>query len=143
MVVQSKVDYIDESEWKSERQKIFGWIEKWRHAWESKDMSSYMSYYGDKFKSMGMNKNRWMKYKTSLSTRYSYIKVQLLHVQAFKHQGKFMIRFLQQYESNQKQDFGEKILYVQDSPEGMGIVGEEWAAKPQAALSASTADSGR
>lgn len=137
MVVQSSVDYLDETEWKSEREKIFSWIEKWRTAWESKDLDSYMKYYSDNFKSLGMNKAKWKRYKRTLAERYSYIKVHLLNVQAFKHQGKFMIRFLQQYESDQKQDFGEKALYVQDSPSGLSIVGEEWAAKQQASLAAS------
>lgn len=142
MVVQSNVDYLTEAEWKSEREKIFGWIDKWRAAWESKDIDGYIQYYSEKFKSMGMNKTKWMRYKRTLIERYSYIKVGLLHVQAFKHQGKFMIRFLQKYESDQKQDFGEKTLYVQDSPNGLSIVGEEWAAKSGANLAVSSATDG-
>lgn len=137
MVVQSNVEYLPESEWKSEREKIFGWLDKWRAAWETKSIADYMQYYSDKFKSMGMNKEKWMRYKSALNGRYSFIKVHLLQIQAFKHRGKFMIRFLQQYESNQKQDFGEKTLYVQDSPSGLGIVGEEWSARSQSNLAAS------
>jgi murein L,D-transpeptidase YafK len=129
MVVQSNVEYMDPAQWKSEREKIFGWLDKWRQAWETKDLDNYMTYYDDNFHSLGMNKAKWKRYKHSLGDKYSFIKVSLSDIQAFKHNGKFMIRFMQKYESDQKQDLGEKILYVQDASYGMGIVGEEWMAK--------------
>lgn len=136
MVVQNNVEYLKPDAWTSERSKIFGWLEKWRAAWETKDLDNYMNYYSEKFHSMGMNKKRWRSYKQFLTEKYSFIKVALSDIQAFKHQGKFMIRFFQKYESDKKQDFGEKVLYVQDADNGMGIVGEEWFAKPEANLAA-------
>lgn len=138
MVVQSEVEYLTPDEWKGEREKIFSWIEKWRMAWEAKDLDRYMNCYNDDFKSMGMNKSKWKRYKGALIEKYEYIKVALQNVQAFKHQGKFMIRFLQRYESDKKQDFGEKFLYVQDDGSGMGIVGEEWVPKNEAHLASSS-----
>jgi len=141
MVVQSRVDYLTPEDWQAEREKLFSWIEKWRTAWEAKDLDKYMEYYDEAFRSNGMNKTKWRAYKTALTEKYSYIKVNLKEVQAFKHQGKFMIRFLQQYESDQKQDFGEKILYIQDSTKGLGIVGEVWQAKAQPSLASSNTGS--
>lgn len=138
MVVQMNVEYMEPAQWKSEREKIFAWLEKWRKAWETKDLDHYMGFYNENFNSLGMNKVKWRRYKRTLGEKYSFIKVNLSDIQAFKHQGKFMIRFLQHYESDQKQDFGEKVLYVQDAMNGMGIVGEEWFAK-RTNLSASTA----
>jgi murein L,D-transpeptidase YafK len=139
MVVQGQVDYIEPEIWKSEREKIFGWLDKWRLTWETKDLDNYMQFYDENFESQGMNKAKWRHHKRSLGDRYSYIKVALSDIQAFKHQGKFMIRFLQTYESNQKQDFGEKILYVQDSAKGLSIVGETWAPRHQSAIASSIA----
>jgi len=138
MVVESKVEYLTPEQWQSERSKILAWVEKWRSAWETKDIDKYISYYKDNFSSMRMNKARWKKYKSILAENYKYIKVGLENVQVFKHQDKFMFRFLQKYESDRKQDFGEKFLYVQDNQDGMGIVGEEWVPKNQANLAATS-----
>jgi murein L,D-transpeptidase YafK len=138
MVVESKVEYLSPEEWKSERAKILGWVEKWRAAWETKDIDQYISFYKDNFKSMHMNKARWKKYKSILATNYKFIKVNLENVQVFKHGDKFMFRFLQHYESDKKEDFGEKFLYVQDTKDGMGIVGEEWVPKNETNLASST-----
>lgn len=138
MVVQPKIDYLTVEEWNSERQKMIDWLEKWRAAWMTKDLDKYMAYYSENFHSLGMNKSKWRRYKSGLSDKYTFIKVNLTNIQAFKHQDKFMIRFMQEYASDQKQDFGEKILYVQDIPSGMGIVGEQWNAKTQADLASSS-----
>jgi murein L,D-transpeptidase YafK len=137
MIVESKVDYLTPEEWQGERSKIMAWVEKWRAAWETKNIDQYISYYKDSFKSMRMNKSRWKKYKSILAANYKFIKVGLDNVQVFKHGDKFMFRFLQRYESDRKQDFGEKFLYVQDNKEGMGIVGEEWVPRNEANLASS------
>ncbi len=141
MIVQSKVEYLSPEQWKFEREKIFSWLEKWREAWETKDLDNYMQYYDSQFTSNGMNKSRWRRYKAALTEKYTWIKVKLHEIQAFKHQGKFMIRFLQQYQSDQKEDFGEKYLYVEDRSSGLGIVGEEWKPQQEAHLAASAASS--
>lgn len=138
MVVESKVEYVTPEAWQSERKKILDWIEKWREAWQDKNINQYISYYKDDFKSMHMNKARWKKYKSILASNYKYIKVDLENVQIFKHQDKFMFRFLQHYESDKKEDFGEKFLYVEDNSQGMGIVGEEWVPKNEANIASSS-----
>ena len=37
-----------------------------------------------------------------------------------------VVRFLQEYTSDQHADFGEKVLFLKKEPNGFKIVGEQW-----------------
>ncbi|NJL26329.1 MAG: hypothetical protein HC902_15050, partial [Calothrix sp. SM1_5_4] len=86
------------------------WIEDWRKSWSGKDLESYMAQYSERFRSMGMNKDRWRQYKKALNDRYKFIDIALKDVQIFNQGPKIVFRFLQSYKSDAKEDFGAKII---------------------------------
>lgn len=126
IVVVNQVTYLNEAQW-SEQKRIFSqWLEDWRQTWMGKDFEKYMAQYSEKFRGNGMNKSQWRRYKQSLGERYKFIDVALKDVQIFNHGSKIVLRFLQNYKSDMKEDFGSKILYALKSGDKYEIIGETW-----------------
>lgn len=126
IVVVNKVDYLNEKQWEANKKMFSDWLESWRTTWMGKDLDKYMSQYSERFRGNGMNKNRWRAYKKALGERYKFIDVALKDVQIFNHGSKIVFRFLQEYKSDMKEDFGSKILYVSKNGDTYEIIGETW-----------------
>lgn len=127
IVVVNQVQYLTEGQWLEQRQRFSQWLEDWRLTWMGKDLEKYMAQYSERFRSNGMNKARWREYKKSLGDRYKFIDVSLKDVQIFNHGSKIVLRFLQDYKSDMKEDFGAKMLYALKNGDRYEIVGENWA----------------
>jgi murein L,D-transpeptidase YafK len=128
MLIVGEVEYVDPPRWQELRQERNAWLESWRKTWMGKDLDVYMSQYSERFKSMGMNKERWRSYKKNLADRYQFIDVALQDVQIFMQGPKVVFRFLQNYKSDQKADFGTKMIYALKEGDAYRIVGETWEA---------------
>ncbi|MBX3023245.1 MAG: L,D-transpeptidase family protein [Bdellovibrionales bacterium] len=126
IVIAKEIEYVDAAKWQATREQIGAWLESWRTAWMGKDLDAYMSQYSERFKSQGMNKERWKTYKKTLADRYKYIEVALKDVQIFNQGPRVVFRFLQDYKSDRKQDFGAKTIYVLKNGNTWEIVGETW-----------------
>ncbi len=128
IIVQNKVDYMTPKEWTQKSTEYLKWLQGWKEAWENKNIENYISFYDGQFKSMGMNLNKWKTFKESLNEKYSFIRVDLDHIDVFKHGEKYVFRFLQNYQSDQNKDVGQKHLYVKKDSEGqLKILGEDWS----------------
>jgi len=138
MVISNSVEYVDTKTWQELRGRYQSWLEEWRKSWTGKDIESYLAQYSDRFMSNGMNKNKWRDYKKGLAGRYSFIEVSLKDVQIFNQGPKIVLRFLQSYKSDQKEDYGSKILYALKTGDKYEIIGESWEplASPAATASA-------
>jgi len=126
IVVVNQVEYLNEAQWNAQRRTFSQWLEDWRQTWMGKDFDKYMAQYSERFQSNGMNKERWRAFKKSLGERYKFIDVNLKDVQIFNHGQKIVLRFLQTYKSDMKEDFGTKILYALKNGDRYEIVGESW-----------------
>jgi hypothetical protein len=62
-----------------------------------------------------------------LNERYKSIAVKISKPLIFAYKGRAVVRFLQEYTSDQHTDFGEKVLYLHKGTKGYQIVGETWA----------------
>ncbi|HVK61986.1 MAG TPA: L,D-transpeptidase family protein [Bdellovibrionales bacterium] len=104
------------------------WLNNWKSAWEAKNIDAYISAYGDEFHSMDMNMNReqWKTYKTNLNSQYKTITVRLSKPAILADRDRVIVRFLQEYTSDQHADFGEKVLFVKRTGDQFKIVGEQW-----------------
>jgi hypothetical protein len=138
IVVVNQVDYLPEAEWLSEQGKLKAWLEGWRTAWSSKDLDGYMALYSDQFRANNMSKSQWRRYKQTLANRYSFIDINLKDVQIFVQGPKIVVRFLQMYKSDQKNDVGDKILYALRVKDKLQIIGENWEVVPENFLATST-----
>lgn len=128
ILVFNKVNYISRQELQSSRQKITQLIENWRKSWTDQNIEAYIEFYGENFKSLGMNKRRWKRYKQSLNEKYNTISVAVNMPIIYKHNDELVVRFLQDYQSDTLSDFGEKSLYLKrnSTTEDFKIYGEEW-----------------
>ncbi len=126
IVIADKVEWVAAPEIENKRTSILKWLENWRSSWENKNLDQYMSFYGDEFKSMKMDKAKWRAFKKGLNEKYQYIKVKTVQPYAIAHGDEVIIRFLQEYESDHKTDSGEKFLYLKRKGNDFKIVGEEW-----------------
>jgi murein L,D-transpeptidase YafK len=102
------------------------WIESWRIAWEAKDMDHYIEAYSPNFKSQHMNRAQWKAFKTHLGEEYKQITVKLSKPTILTDRDRAVVRFLQEYTSDQHADFGEKVLYLKKESNGYRIIGEQW-----------------
>jgi murein L,D-transpeptidase YafK len=104
------------------------WLEDWRSAWMEKRIDAYIDHYDESFESLGMNRSQWRSFKDRLNRTYQTIDVRLSRPKFLVHGNRAVVRFLQQYQSDQVQDFGEKTLYLRRrSPQGpWKIVSEQW-----------------
>ncbi|MCB0413714.1 MAG: L,D-transpeptidase family protein, partial [Bdellovibrionales bacterium] len=127
IIIEDKINYIDESKIKRQRTELLTWLEGWKRSWESKSLDAYMDYYSDQFKSKKMDKSKWKVYKEELNKKYNYISVQLSSPSIYKADKKYIVRFAQTYSSDQNSDFGEKTLYIKKENGQFKIVGENWA----------------
>lgn len=104
-------------------------VQKWREAWSQKDLTTYMDHYSEEFRSAGMNKRRWERFKAGLNRAYETIDVKISDPSIFVHGDHMVVRFLQSYQSDKKADYGEKVLYWEKESDGQWrIVGESWDA---------------
>jgi murein L,D-transpeptidase YafK len=120
--------------------KLVSWLDAWRAAWESKDLDSYMSFYDDGFKSMGMSKSQWRTYKERLNRNYQTITVQISQPLALEHRGRAIVRFVQRYASDQVSDIGEKTLHLTNINGDWKILSETWRADASPAALAAVTD---
>lgn len=127
ILIQDKIQIVPSKELTRASTELNQWIEDWRHAWETKDLETYIAKYGDDFRSLNMNKDQWREHKSKLNEQYKSISVRLSRPAIFMDRDQTVIRFLQEYTSDQHSDFGEKILYVKKTEQGYKIVGETWA----------------
>jgi murein L,D-transpeptidase YafK len=126
IVVINQVNYLTEAQWTDQRKVFSQWLEDWRQTWMGKDFDKYMDQYSERFIGNGMTKTQWRAYKKNLGDNYKFIEVNLKDVQIFNHGTKIVLRFLQDYKSDKKKDFGAKILYAMKNGERYEIVGETW-----------------
>lgn len=105
-------------------------LSKWLEAWKTENIDEYMKFYSEKFFSLKMNFEKWRQYKTELATKYEQIQVSLYSPIVLEHTGGYIVRALQAYRSSQHEDFGEKVLYLEKTENGLKIVAEQWSPLP-------------
>jgi murein L,D-transpeptidase YafK len=93
-------------------EEMFAFIEKWRQAWVTKDIESYMNCYSPSFKNGAMDKDQWRTRKTALNKKYRYIKVDFHNIVIEWTTAGAKVSFHQSYKSDQLQTSGTKTLQL-------------------------------
>jgi murein L,D-transpeptidase YafK len=127
VLIQEKTNAISQVDLVRENSELNKMLEDWRAAWQRKDIDSYISYYADEFRAMKMNREQWRDFKARLNEQYKTITVHLSKPAIFMDRNRVVVRFLQEYTSDQHSDFGEKVLYLKKNGENFKIVGENWS----------------
>lgn len=126
ILIQNKTEMLPEAVVAKASNDLATWIESWRTAWEAKDMDRYIEAYSADFKSQHMNRDQWKAFKARLGEQYKTITVKLSKPTVLTDRDRAVVRFLQEYTSDQHADFGEKVLYLKREKTGFRIVGEQW-----------------
>lgn len=127
VIITNEVKYLKVEDFKKQNEQVQNWLENWRQAWETKNIDAYISNYGEDFRSLGMKKPVWKRFKSELNEKYESISVRIINPIVLSKGDMLYVRFLQEYVSNKKQDFGAKTLYVKKRKDQYEIIGEEWA----------------
>lgn len=101
-------------------------IDNWLKAWSSKDIKAYGNFYADKFRTQGMNKKSWLRYKDKLNKKYDYIRVNKRNLKLVKNNDKIRVSFLQDYESNVFKASGLKQIELKLERGQWKIYRENW-----------------
>lgn len=128
LLIQNQTEQLPLGEMGKISGSLQSWLESWRAAWESKNIDTYISFYDSEFYAteQKMNRSQWRAFKKNLSDRVQKITVHLSKPAIFADRDRAVVRFLQEYTSDQHADFGEKVLYLRRRKDSYRIVGENW-----------------
>ncbi|MES2854344.1 MAG: L,D-transpeptidase family protein [Bdellovibrionota bacterium] len=131
ILIQNNTRLLSQPELDKLNTELAQWVANWKAAWESKNIDAYIASYGDEFHSMDMNMNKaqWKTYKSNLNKQYNTITVRLSKPSILADRDRVIVRFLQEYTSDQHADFGEKVLFLKRVGTELKIVGEQWASE--------------
>ncbi|MCO5141815.1 MAG: L,D-transpeptidase family protein [Oligoflexia bacterium] len=111
--------------------KAKAFFQSWLDAWSSKNLDAYIDSYADEFKSDGMNRLAFSKYKDALNKKYGSIKVTASDAHFYLHEKYDLITFTQNYESTfpngqpAYRGTSKKNLYIQERNGQYKIILEE------------------
>jgi murein L,D-transpeptidase YafK len=95
-----------------QERELRNFIESWRQAWESKNLTAYMGHYSPNFQSCWLDFTGWKEKKRRLNKRYSSIHVKLGNVYLYRQNGLITSIFTQAYGSEGFRSSGIKVLYI-------------------------------
>jgi len=104
-------------------------INDWKVAWESEDISRYSNFYGRSFRASGMDYNEWMKDKEEKFVRYEDIDIEVSDINLVDVGPKeITVQFKQRFRGDNYSDYGVKTLILSGCPGDFSIVSENWRA---------------
>ncbi len=112
-----------------ERRMVVDFVEKWRNAWQSKEIDTYMSCYHEIFSAGTRNRAEWRRHKERLAGNYKFIKVEISGIKVSWTQNGAEVSFRQAYRSDMYSADGRKVLRLKFSEQGWLIIQELWAPK--------------
>jgi len=144
IVVYDYVEYVSQDKHLEDQKALVSLLDKWKKAWTEKNIAAYMNFYDDTFKALKMSKTQWQAYKESLNEKYKFIKVSIHEPMIIAYKDEMVVRFMQQYQSDEHGDVGEKTLYLKRSDMGdFKIVHEAWSPVSKEILAAKGFGSGQ
>lgn len=130
LIIFEDLKELSTAEYEKQRTEFVQFVDTWRSAWQKDDVDTYMKFYDPTFKNDQMDFDRWYKHKKRLKGLYKSIEVNISSPLIVWNSNQVVIRFFQQYKSDMHEDFGEKIIHANYSPDsGFKIVREDWARK--------------
>jgi murein L,D-transpeptidase YafK len=108
-------------------EEISNFIFKWKNAWESNDIETYISCYDLSFRFKGMDLEAYGKYKKRLSRKYRSITIGIKALTIVRESDdKAIVRFSQLYKSDDHKDVGLKELVLIRKDGDWKIKSEDW-----------------
>jgi len=98
----------------------------WAHAWQSQNITRYMSFYSPAFRSKGLDYQGWLNKKAKLFQKPVNIQVEIFDLWVFIEGKHATARFVQRYKDPNAIDIGEKTLLLVNTNDKWVIISEEW-----------------
>jgi murein L,D-transpeptidase YafK len=99
---------------------VKAFLERWRAAWEAKDIETYAALYSSRFNQNNMNYEVWKEYKKGLFTKPEIISIELTDITLNKLGSNFaLVTFLQNYSAGIYNSVEKKQLKL-------AKIGNEW-----------------
>ncbi|NCP96266.1 MAG: tetratricopeptide repeat protein [Deltaproteobacteria bacterium] len=105
------------------------WLERWRQAWQARDLEKYMAFYSDAFAARGREEARSKKdWEVSQRKKFQrgVIQVGVADLRIEESKGLIVFSFVQDFRRGSYHDRGLKKLFVRDEGGNLKIVSEEW-----------------
>lgn len=111
--------------------RIFSFVGEWKKAWEMSagingDMNRFLSYYSDRFKADGFDKEAWRRDKTSKNRKKKWIRIEIsdIRISGSNDKKQMEVRFFQDYRSSNYSSKGEKLIVLSEEMDGWKILFE-------------------
>jgi sugar lactone lactonase YvrE len=111
------------------RSEILSFIEGWKNCWGSLDLPCYIEYYGQSFRHREMDLADWKDYRRGIFSRQKNVRLTFEAIEISGFGSDRRVRFMQNFQSDRYNDFGEKTLTLRQEGETWKIIGEEWKAR--------------
>jgi len=109
---------------------VEAFLERWKRAWEKKDLNRYMACYDKTFRSRGMNRWAWKKHRKRLNQKFQIVKVDIRDLKVRQVSKRTaQVTFRQDYQADQYQDIGLKTITLIRRGQQWKIKKEEWQPK--------------
>ena len=125
---ETPVIIADDLQWASTQQvraqasELWGRIESWRRAWESRDLERYAAHYSRRFHSEDLDYDQWITRKRRVNSHKSFIEVELEDVSLFGYPGEdtlVTVTFEQDYRSSNLKNRSRKRQYWRLESDGV------------------------
>jgi murein L,D-transpeptidase YafK len=136
VVISDRIEMAGPVTVREEARALEGIIEKWRQAWETKNIDEYMSLYGARFENKGKDRQAWKEHKARLAQKYKNIRVTVDNLRLLKSDGVVVATFTQRYSTSSFRSEGKKMLYLQQNSKEWKIIGEYFTGKEKTILAA-------
>ncbi len=128
LIINNTVTVLSEKQHAEKKQRILNWVNAWKTTWQSQDFDAYIQLYSERFSSPPfLNKKSWLDHKLRLKEKYKFIKIELGSAHIFNQKNQYVLRFIQNYESDGHKDRGMKSLYLVDENDKIRVLREEWS----------------
>jgi murein L,D-transpeptidase YafK len=135
-IICSTLEMVDPEKVMKEARAFRDLIERWKTAWEEKDINTYSSFYSSRFSGAGKDWAGWLEYKRRVAKKYSSIDVDIENLRIMKSGGLVVATFRQKYSARGFHSMGDKTLFLQQNSKAWKIVGETFSASTIARLAA-------
>ena len=126
ILVVERLELRPRDEIAAEAAAISDFVERWRSAWESSDIETYLSLHGAEFRAGKLDRRAWARHKRDLARLEGDRRITVRDMTILREKDRAWITFRQEYSSSTHQDVGLKQLFVRGSGDTWRIVGERW-----------------
>ena len=110
------------------RKNILEFLEKWKTAWEQKDLDRFVKMYHPQFGQGNMDYEMFRKSKKNFFRKYRTIRVEIERVEIRKAGDALQVSFVQSFQGDSYRDKGRKTMVLAGGKEkGYQIVQEGWS----------------